>query len=1025
MLPDPRRPVPTSSARSPRPLLRSMHGLGMLGLTALAACGDGGVDPEPFVGAIQGTVAAEGQALSDVRVGLEHADGRADRFQVTDTRGAFRFEGLDEGDYRVYLGAVPDHVVSAPTDRTLTLRGPASEREVEFSMRYRRDASIIIRAEVEGSALAELGVTIDGPEMRLTRTDSLGLATFEGLLHGRYTVTLTDFDPARTAFETTQATVETGDQLQVALSFSGIEVPRVPEAPGEFGLDALDGTHVRLHWIDRADNEASIEIGRRPAGSDAWTPIATLEADLVEWIDASAPSASELEYRLRVCNEHGCSEPWREASVTTPEVPPAPPLDPVAAATGASAVVLDWTDGSPNETRFEIERRTGTSGIWGSVGNVGANVTRWYDGAVTGGTEYGYRLRACNGVGCSPWTDAVQVVTVVVPPAPPTGLRAVAPRHDRVELSWTDRSPDETAFRVRRREGSGSWVDLNTLGAGTTAMIDAAVTGSSTYAYRVVACNSAGCSDAAETASVTTPEPPPNLRIEAAYIVQRVQRRAGDVPLVAHADGLLRVFVVGDRPGMPAPPVDVELFRDGAPILTSRIDAPAATLPTAVDESSLGSSWNLALPGALLHGSLSLRVTADPDDTQAEHDETDNVFPASGAPGALDLRTPPPFDVVFVPVRQSANGAVGSVSAGSMDSFLTDTRRMLPLGAVAGTMHAEFVTDQPVLGSDGSSWSAVLSEVAALRAAEGDGRAYYGVVSTAYGSGVAGIGYIGWPVALGWDRGSRASVAAHEWGHNFGRRHAPGCGAGNPDGAWPYANGRVGAWGWDAAAGTLKSPDVHYDLMSYCGPEWISDYVYERILDARDAGSGAPAAAPGAPVDGLLVWGRIEAGRTILEPAFRVEAPASVLPRVGRYRVEGHDSDGLAFSFAFDPVPVADAPDAPAHFAFVVPLDAARQAGLERLVVTDGVARAARTPPPATVSGSTRVEADLVQLGDGSAEVRWDSTRRPMALIRDAATGQILSFGRGGRVRLSGSPAEVVIHLSNGVGTAEVRTLRR
>lgn len=997
----------------------------MLWLAVLSACGDGGVEPEPFVGSIHGTVVVEGAALSGVRVGLEHGDGRADRFQLTDALGGFRFDGLDEGDYRVYLGAVPPHVVSAPTDRSLALHGPASERQVEFAMEYRRDASITIRAEVEGSAFPELEVTITGPEARVTRTDSLGLATFEALLHGRYTVTLTDFDPGRTAFETTQATVETGDQLQVALRFSGVEVPRVPEAPGEFGLEALDGRHVRLHWIDRADNEAWIEVERRASGSEAWTAIATLEADLVEWIDDDAPPATDLEYRLRGCNEHGCSEPWREASVTTPEVAPAPPLDPVGAAVGASAVVLDWTDGSDNETRFEIERRTGTAGNWGSVGNVGANVTRWHDGAVTGGTEYGYRLRACNAVGCSPWTDAVQVVTVVVPPAPPTDLRAVAPRHDRVELSWTDRSPDETGFRVRRREGSGSWTDLNTLGAGTTAMVDAAVTGSSAYDYQVVACNSAGCSDAAETASITTPAPPPNLRIEAAYIVQRVQRRAGDVPLVADADGLLRVFVVGDRPGMPAPPVDVELFRDGAPILTSRIDAPAATLPTAVDESSLGNSWNLALPGTLLHGNLSLRVTADPDDSHAEHDETDNVFPASGAPGALDLRTPPPFDVVFVPVRQSANGAVGSVSAGSVDSFLTDTRRMLPLGPVGGTVHAEFVTDQPVLGSDGSSWSAVLSEVAALRAAEGDSRAYYGVVSTSYGSGVAGIGYIGWPVALGWDRGSRASVAAHEWGHNFGRRHAPGCGAGNPDGAWPHPDGRIGAWGWDAAAGTLKSPDVHYDLMSYCGPEWISDHVYERILDARGSGAGAPAAAPSAPVDGLLVWGRIEAGRTILEPAFRVEAPASVLPAVGRYRIEGHDPDGLAFSFAFDPVPVADAPDAPAHFAFVVPLDPARQAGLERLVVTDGVASSARSLPPAAVSGDTPIEADLVRLGDGSAEVRWDSTRRPMALVRDAATGQILSFGRGGRVRLAGSPAKVVIHLSNGVGTAEVRTLRR
>jgi hypothetical protein len=42
---------------------------------------------------------------------------------------------------------------------------------------------------------------------------------------------------------------------------------------------------------------------------------------------------------------------------------------------------------------------------------------------------------------------------------------------------------------------------------------------------------------------------------------------------------------------------------------------------------------------------------------------------------------------------------------------------------------------------------------------------------------------------------------------------------------------------------------------------------------------------------GLLVWGRIDQGRVILEPAFDVDAPAS-LPRGGSHKLEGFGAAG-------------------------------------------------------------------------------------------------------------------------------------
>jgi hypothetical protein len=97
---------------------------------------------------------------------------------------------------------------------------------------------------------------------------------------------------------------------------------------------------------------------------------------------------------------------------------------------------------------------------------------------------------------------------------------------------------------------------------------------------------------------------------------------------------------------------------------------------------------------------------------------------------------------------------------------------------------------------------------------------------------VAGIGYLGQGVATG--RDDSQQVAAHELGHNFGRNHAPCGGAGGADPGYPYANGRIGTWGWSGSQ--LLSPTQWVDLMS-CNPGWVSDYTSEGVRDFMARGN--------------------------------------------------------------------------------------------------------------------------------------------------------------------------------------------
>jgi hypothetical protein len=71
---------------------------------------------------------------------------------------------------------------------------------------------------------------------------------------------------------------------------------------------------------------------------------------------------------------------------------------------------------------------------------------------------------------------------------------------------------------------------------------------------------------------------------------------------------------------------------------------------------------------------------------------------------------------------------------------------------VGATFNSATTGASPLLKSDGTNWSAVLSELLAKRTADHvTDRYYFGFVNVSYSSGVAGLGYIGAPATIGWD----------------------------------------------------------------------------------------------------------------------------------------------------------------------------------------------------------------------------------------------------------------------------------
>jgi hypothetical protein len=514
-----------------------------------------------------------------------------------------------------------------------------------------------------------------------------------------------------------------------------------------------------------------------------------------------------------------------------------------------------------------------------------------------------------------------------------------------------------------------------------------------------------------------------DLTINGAYLVQAAQRYDGSVPLVAGRDAYLRVFALANQTNAVAPRVRVRLYSGSTLVQTYTISAPAAGVPTSVDESSLTNSWNVLVPGALVQPGLKLLADVDPDGAVTESDESDNQFPVSGTPAAIDVRSLATFAFRLVPVRQQVNGLQGDVTTSNKESYLGDLKAMLPIGAYDADVRAVYTTTAPALdaGNSNGAWGTIISELYALRGADASSRYYYGVVKTSYNSGVAGLGYVGGTAhtAVGWDAsGSAPNVLAHEVGHNLGQQHAPCGGAGSPDPAYPYPGGVTGRWGLNLTSLTLQPPTLG-DLMGYCHPNWISDYNWSAMVGYRQS-SLLNLQAQGATGDaGLLVWGRITPAGVVLEPAFKVAMGSDLTPRVGPNQLELLGADGATIrTVSFAATELAEQPGgggAEQHFAFVLPLDAQLEGALAGLRVSAGSRVASRTV--AAVPTPADPGQELTRPNGEQVQVRWDATRYPMVMVRDAMTHEVLSFARGGTARLWTRSGSFDLSYSDGVRT--------
>ena len=406
----------------------------------------------------------------------------------------------------------------------------------------------------------------------------------------------------------------------------------------------------------------------------------------------------------------------------------------------------------------------------------------------------------------------------------------------------------------------------------------------------------------------------PVAQVTSAYLTQAVQSLENPVPLVAGRPALLRVFVTnGGMADARRPPVRATFYRYDRPVHTAEIPGSDETLPDRPEEGDLAASSNAAIPAEIVRPGLEMVIEIDPGSVPDSASDVGRRLPSAGRL-ALDVTEVLPLDLTLVPFLWMSNPdrALADYVAGlsSDDELFTMTRETLPVGDFHLNVREPVWTS---LESAAKNTISILVEVYVIRILDAAREHYMGIIPASERVGVAVIpGNIGVSALNG-------NIIAHELGHNMNLGHAPCGGPAGVDPDYPYFDGTTGAWGYDIQSGSLVSSQ-NYDLMSYCNPDWISDFHFVKALVYRRTEETPVPAARSASATNLLVWGEVnDLGEMILHPAFAVDAPPVRPETGGPYRLTGEDGTGnTLFALSFGAAEVADA--AGSVFAFVLPV---------------------------------------------------------------------------------------------------------
>ncbi|MFP6685489.1 MAG: M66 family metalloprotease [Polyangiaceae bacterium] len=310
---------------------------------------------------------------------------------------------------------------------------------------------------------------------------------------------------------------------------------------------------------------------------------------------------------------------------------------------------------------------------------------------------------------------------------------------------------------------------------------------------------------------------------------------SSSIPVVAGKDGMLRIFYTTSTSYNGQSVTAHVVIGQGTPIEASQ------TLSGSSSQSSLSSTLNVDIPGsAITAGSDILVELRQPESMSTGSNAQASYQGSLGAEqGGKTLK------IKLVPVKYGSK--LPDTSQAQLDRYQKWFEGTYPIPKIEITVRSQPYTFYGNLNGY-SGWSSLLNDVSDLRSSDGapSDQYYYGV-HDASGSGLLGLGWLGYDstdnwartaIGVGWTGDTAPETMIHELGHNHGRDHAP-CGT-SGDSSYPHSGASIGVWGYKPWSQKLLDPYDYVDFMSYCDPIWISDYTYKALFKRLSAVSKSP-----------------------------------------------------------------------------------------------------------------------------------------------------------------------------------------
>jgi YD repeat-containing protein len=269
-----------------------------------------------------------------------------------------------------------------------------------------------------------------------------------------------------------------------------LTVALIPATPGSISLPTTSSTGVvTVSWAS-SPNATSYVLQQQFNGggwTQAYSGGATSKA-------IGGLGNGSYVYRVEACNSNGCSA-WQTSGALTVALVPAPSASiSVPASSYSPSIGVSWS-ASTNATNYVLEERFNGGG-WGVAWNgpaTGTTVT------VDASGTYQFQVAACGAGGCSDFTASGNVA-VTLPPGASSLSGPSSSSTGTFTLTWTAVS-GATSYHLHQVL---SGADTQVYNGSARSWASNALMGGS-YAYRVDACNVAGCGPSSNTVTVSVP----------------------------------------------------------------------------------------------------------------------------------------------------------------------------------------------------------------------------------------------------------------------------------------------------------------------------------------------------------------------------------------------------------------------------------------------------------------------------------------------------------------------------------------